>query len=255
VRVWDLDSFRVVFACDATAWPPAISPDGRRIVTVEPTPDGRRPGGGLTLWDVDRQKPLCTRRSEFARCKFTPDGSRVAVLARGAETGALEARSEFAVLVVLDASNGAELLTVRDRVGEGPMAFSPDGKLLAATARPTEGPAAILVWDVASGKELSRLKGHSGYVRDLAFAPDGRRLASVATTSTPGSYEVKLWDVATGSEFLHVKRDGPLRAGINNCLSFSPDGHRLLGRDLSRADGSVETIWDATPRPEESAPR
>ena len=37
------------------------------------------------------------------------------------------------------------------------------------------------------------LEGHSGWVYSVAFAPDGRTLASGSTDKS-----VKLWDVATG---------------------------------------------------------
>ncbi len=264
VRVWDLDTFRVVFACDTKALALEISPDGRKVAMLERVPDDRGREGDLTLWDVDTQtllstKPLSTLVGYLAWCKYSPDGSRVAVLVPVAVRRD-RAPSYSSEVVALDTATGAELLTLKDKVGLGPMTFSPDGKILATTARSTEDLGVVLLWDVATGKELLRLQGHSGRAFDLAFSPDSQRLASVAVAGvaragTPRSYEVKLWDTATGSEFLQLKRDGQRKAWIGYCLSFSPDGHRLLGRDLSGTDGSVETIWDATPRPEEPAGR
>jgi WD40 repeat protein len=68
----------------------------------------------------------------------------------------------------------------------GPMAFSPDGKLLAAG-----GDADIHLFAVKSGEHLGTLTGHRGTVRGLSFSPDGTRLASCATdTST------LVWDLA-----------------------------------------------------------
>jgi WD40 repeat protein len=258
VTVWELDPFRVIFTCKAKSGAVEISPDGRKVVTVELTPDGRGQEGGLTLWDVDTQKPLYTRRSDPAWCKYSPDGSRVALVLLTRATGGPVPFGPVplpGVAVVVDTKTGAELLTLKNTVERWPMAFNRDGKLLATTARSTEGAGTIQVWDIAAGKELPRMTGHSGAVLDLVFDPDGKRLASVAMAGTPGAYEVKLWDIATGSEFLHAKRDARLWSAVGHCLSFSPDGHRLLGRDLARPDGSVETIWDATPRPEEPARR
>src|SRR5262249_15873948 len=51
------------------------------------------------------------------------------------------------------------------------VAFSPDGKTLAAA----EGPRGVVLWDVGSGKELDRITGAGDSV-GVAFAPDGRTL-------------------------------------------------------------------------------
>ena len=37
------------------------------------------------------------------------------------------------------------------------------------------------IWEVASGRELRTLIGHTSDGTDVAFSPNGRRLASAAT--------------------------------------------------------------------------
>ena len=54
------------------------------------------------------------------------------------------------------------------------VAFSPDGKLLAAG----EGGKTVRLWDVATGKEVGVLRGFAGAVWAVAFSPDGTRLAA-----------------------------------------------------------------------------
>jgi WD40 repeat protein len=49
----------------------------------------------------------------------------------------------------------------------------------------------VKLWDVATGQETATLTGHTESIRVLAYAPDGRTLAS-------GSYDrtVRLWRVS-----------------------------------------------------------
>lgn len=52
------------------------------------------------------------------------------------------------------------------------MAFAPDGRRLASVS----DYATIKIWDTGTGAYLQTLKGYSGGVRSVAFAPDGRYL-------------------------------------------------------------------------------
>jgi len=54
------------------------------------------------------------------------------------------------------------------------VAFSPDGKTLASAG----SDAKVKLWDVASGKELTTLLGHTERINGVAFSADGKRLAT-----------------------------------------------------------------------------
>jgi len=62
----------------------------------------------------------------------------------------------------------------------------------------------IKLWEVATGRELRTLTGHSWSVSALAFAPDARSLASGSGDNT-----VRVWDVTTGQVVRTIRRDNP----------------------------------------------
>src|SRR5262249_60817400 len=108
----------------------------------------------------------------------------------------------------------------------GPIAFSPDGRLLAAstgyayTFQPRDY--YVKIWDVATGKEVATLGDRTAYVDCLAFSPDGRRLLVGGGES---AFTLQVRDPATGRvlssrEFLVVKESEG-----HHYVWLSRDGH------------------------------
>jgi hypothetical protein len=132
------------------------------------------------------------------------------------------------------------------------MTFNQDGTRLAASIGgspddPTSaGPSLVKVWEVPSGKEISTLKGHAGWVYGLDFNPEGARLAGAIgqppnhVSSVPG--EVKLWDLNTGQEVLTLNR----HSAKVTCVKFSPKGRRLMSAAGDDYHGGEVLIWDAS---------
>jgi serine/threonine-protein kinase len=112
------------------------------------------------------------------------------------------------------------------------LVVSTDGKLAYSAAGTTavgkETDKDVHVWEVASGKPVSQLSGHEGFVSRLELSPDGKRL--LAGTDKPN---VPVWKLAEGSAGLR-----PLL--IANAPNSSSDG-TFVGEDraASNANGKI----------------
>lgn len=278
-------------------WRISVSPDGKWIATGEMN-------GGVRIWDARRRELACSlsesSMAQYGLVAFSPDGLR---LYGTAEQGVVkcwsvpsfqETNVEFLhgsrvrglavsndVVAVYEFDGNLHLWDVESGdkrqiwvgrgggVGEGCLAFSPDGSLL-GVGRGMRAP----ILDVASGEEstainqackygiafapnntriasgstildssvylhqasdgqlLESLSGHSLYVHDVAMSKDGTSFASSSADRT-----IRLWDTRT-AKLLRVLRG---HSDEVYCIQFSADGKQLIS---GSKDGRIG-IWNA----------
>jgi hypothetical protein len=155
-------------------------------------------------------------------------------------------------LRVLEAATGQEIFSVATATRPGApafgqpevAAFSDDGSVFAVLSTANIGGKeefVVSLWEVATGRELSRLKATPGGAHVLAVSPDGRLAALAASTLGQGDGPaqasiIRLWETATGKEVRSFSGPG---ASVQ-ALAFSPDGGTLA---VAAKEARVR-VWD-----------
>jgi WD40 repeat protein len=101
----------------------------------------------------------------------------------------------------------------------GTAAFSPDSKLLATGSRK----GAINLWDVETGTLQDTVYHPAGSVFDIAFSPDGTKLAATSYR-VPDNGGLSVWDVR---DINAVPMTMPLLSDVMPSLAFHPDSSRI----------------------------
>jgi WD40 repeat protein len=106
------------------------------------------------------------------------------------------------------------------------MAFSPDGKLLAAGG----GNRLVIIRNSDNGTVRHQFASHRSPVDALAFSPDS---ATLATGARDG--DIKLWHVPTGQELFELRGPGSTCPSV----AFAEDGRHLLALILAVINGEL----------------
>jgi WD40 repeat protein len=202
----------------------------------------------IKVWDADTGALLTTitcdpfsRVRAYGAVALSPQGEFLAhdeyALGQEGEMAARVCVREMATGGVVRTFDGFSSLIEK-------LAFSSDGRYL-AIARDGWG---VVVYDCGTGQMLHEqpLNGSTAETCwDLAFSPDGRRLAAATRV------QVLVWDVATGQKAIAL-RGGPPRSGDNGFnarVAWSPDGRRLAANNWNHS----VSIWDAGDRHTQAA--
>lgn len=220
----------------------ALSANGRWIAT----------GGEdalVTVWDAHSDEKRHTLRGHRQRVWALAFNADSTLLATGGGDGSVR---------VWDLAEAVEMRLFAARAGSvRAVAFSPNGRRLASA----HANGSIVLWDwpggeptvtnpqtgprdypaqhagegndaLSPGDSSARvLRGHTGAVNAVAFAPDGNRLASGGADG-----RVRVWHVATNRCQVFEGHQGPVQS-----LAFTPNGEQLL----SGAEDGTVCLWDA----------
>jgi WD40 repeat protein len=235
VRVWRTDTWAVardiedsVGAFDQMGL--AFSPDGKFLAR---TASRLAPGPDLILYRTDTWEvawSLGTRPFRANTLALSPDGKYAAI----AGFRVVSLQISHPEILIIDLSNHQTIRTIAAAFPDNneiqTLAWSPDGKALAAGALVTEsapGPDAVRIFDPATGQPITREAAKVAYVSGLRYSPDGRYLVDAYLDG-----EVHIWD-GQHKQLLQVI---PVNLHFHTAVSISRDSRHLAiaaGRDVS----------------------
>ena len=107
------------------------------------------------------------------------------------------------------------------------LAFSPDGKTLAAADSSYD----LTLWEVSSGKLRTKLNGIGTETNRVCWSPDGKTIYGTASNHWSG------WDTSSGKE--KVKVEAKMARTVASTIALSPDG-----KTLAAAGNSLVKFWE-----------
>lgn len=252
------------------------------ILALAFSPDGKMLASSINdkmirLWGVPSGQQLAEshEHSDVLSVKFTPDGNWLAVAGldgsiRFRELQKLEERTRVSghssgVMAISFSADGSilasgssdstvklttagawqEVSYVRDPQNFYSLAFSHDGKLLAAGTLVSHqqgqivSNAGIKLFDAKTRKEIAPPLMFAGeaYARSLAFSPDGQLLIAAVSDAS-----LQVWNVSNW----HLIEKLAAHGNMANAVAFSQDGRRFA----SAGDEGKVKIWDTSTRKE-----
>jgi WD40 repeat protein len=134
-------------------------------------------------------------------------------------------------LLLWDLESGTVQPFKGSAAGVSCLAFSANGQRVLAGGDDK----VVRVWDVAAGKAVNKLVGHTGAVTAVAFSPDGRWALSGSLDRT-----ARLWDVDAGREICRFAEHTDAVLAV----AFAPNHPFILSGGVDK----VVRVWPLPPK-------
>ncbi|KAF9061091.1 WD40-repeat-containing domain protein [Rhodocollybia butyracea] len=203
----------------------AFSCDGKNIVSGSDD-------GTMCVWDAQTGKtigiPLIRHTDKVTSVCFSPNARQIA------------SASLDKTIHIWDWDEHSEgntmPLVIKHAASVCAVAFAPDrGHVVSGSGSivsPSSDGNLVQVWDTQTGKLVTGpLKGHTQYIRSVAFSPNGKHILSLSHEAA------RIWDACTGTEIITI----PTPIGTNAySAAFTPNGKQIV---VGYSD-TLLRIWD-----------
>lgn len=146
--------------------------------------------------------------------------------------GKMIAAGGWQKVMLLDAASGKVIRELKGLPGMATgVAFTPDGKQIAASSGRAGKLGELHFWDAQRGGAMRLIGGHGDVLTAFAWSPDGKRLAAASYDK-----QISIWNLSGGAPKM-LKDHTDAVYGV----AFSPDGKRIA----SVAGDRTVKVWDA----------